>query len=58
MVTEGKQPIVDREEKKNLLTVMWSVAPKSKTQGPREVEWVRATRDVPVSATKGVELEI
>jgi len=28
------------------------VAPESRTQGPRELEWVRPTKDVPECATE------
>ena len=56
-VTEGKGLVEDKEENKDLLPVIWSVAPESKTQGPGEEDWVRPTKDVPVWATDAVELE-
>ena len=60
IVTEGKWSGQDKEENKDLLPVIWSVAPESRTQGPRESEWVRPTNDVPVRATEAdvVELEL
>jgi len=56
-VTEGKGLVEDKEENKDLLPVIWSVAPESKTQGPVEEDWVRPTKDVPLWATEAVELE-
>jgi len=56
-VTKGKGLGKDKEENKDLLPIIWSVAPESKTQGPREEDWVRPTNDVPVWATDAVELE-
>jgi len=46
-----------KEEKKDLLAVIWSVAPESETQGPGEEDWVRLTKDVPMWVTNVVELE-
>ena len=56
-VIEGKGLVEDKEENKDLLPVIWSVAPESKTQGPGEEDRVRPTKDVPVWATDAVELE-
>jgi len=33
-VTEGKELVEDKEENKDLLPIIWSVAPESKIQGP------------------------
>ena len=56
-VTEGKGLVEDKEENKDLLPVIWSVAPESKTQGSGEEDRVRPTKDVLVWATDAVELE-
>jgi len=56
-VTEGKGLGEDKEDNKDLLPVIWSVVPESKTQGPEEEDRVRPTKYVPVWATNAVELE-
>jgi len=50
-VTKGKGLVEDKEENKDLLSVIWLVAPESKTQGPGEEDWVKPTKDVTVWAT-------
>jgi len=57
IVTEGNVFREDKEKNKDLLLVMWFVAPKSRTQKPREEDWVRPTKDVLMHATYVVELE-
>ena len=57
IVTEGKGLVEDKEENKDLLPVILSVAPESKTQGPGEEDWVRPIKDVLVWATDAMELE-
>lgn len=57
MLTESKQQKVDKEDKKDLLPIMWFVVPKSKTQLPRESELVRSTKDVHVCLIEVMELE-
>jgi len=57
MMMERKWPEVDKEEKNDLLPVIWSVAPESRTQGPRELEWVSPTKEIPVYAIDAMEPE-
>jgi len=57
MVMEGKWLEVEKEEKRDLLPVIWSVAPESRTQEPRELEWVSPAQKIPVCATDTVEQE-
>ena len=57
MVMEGKWLEVDKEEKRDLLPVIWSVAAESRTQEPRELEWVSPAQEIPVCATNAVEQE-
>ena len=47
-VTVGKAEVVVIEEKKSLLLDMWSEAPESRIQGPREDVWVRQVEVLPI----------
>ena len=57
MVIEGKWREVDKEEKKDLLLVIWSVTHESRIQGPRELEWVSPAKEIHVCVTDAVEPE-
>ena len=57
-VTVGKAEVVVIEEKKFLLPDMWSKAPESRIQGPREDVWLRQAEVLPVWATEVTEADL
>ena len=57
-VTIGKAEVVVIEEKKSLLPDMWSEAPESRIQGPREDVWVRQAETLPIWATEATEANL